>query len=56
MKDCCMKSRVFDLIDIDEYSSTPKYLQLVNSIVSGIGVGKIKRFDLLPSLNELTYE
>ncbi len=56
MKLSCMKSRVFDLIDIDEYSSTPKYLQLINSIVNGIEFGKIKRFDPLPSINELTFE
>lgn len=51
-----MKSRLFDLIDIDGYSATPKYLQLANSIVSAIEVGKIKKHDLLPSINELTYE
>jgi DNA-binding transcriptional regulator YhcF (GntR family) len=51
-----MKSRVFDLIAIDEYSVTPKYLQLANSIVSAIEVGKMKKDDLLPSINELTCE
>jgi DNA-binding transcriptional regulator YhcF (GntR family) len=51
-----MKSRVFDLIAIDEYSSTPKYLQLANSIVSAIEVGKMKKDDVLPSINELTCE
>jgi DNA-binding transcriptional regulator YhcF (GntR family) len=51
-----MKSRVFDLIDIDGYSATPKYLQLANSIVSAIEVGKMKKHDVLPSINELTYE
>jgi DNA-binding GntR family transcriptional regulator len=51
-----MKSRVFDLICIDGYSATPKYLQLANSIVSAIEVGKIKKDDVLPSINELTYE
>lgn len=51
-----MKSRVFDLIAIDGYSATPKYLQLAHSIVSAIEVGKIKKDDVLPSINELTYE
>ena len=51
-----MKSRVFDLIAIDEYSVTPKYLQLANSIVSAIEVGKMKKDDVLPSINELTSE
>lgn len=51
-----MRSRIFDLIMIDEYSATPKYLQLVNSILHAIRVGKIKKDDLMPSINELTYE
>ncbi len=51
-----MRSRIFDLIVIDEYSATPKYLQLVNSIINAIQVGKIKKDDLMPSINELTYE
>jgi DNA-binding transcriptional regulator YhcF (GntR family) len=51
-----MKSRVFDLIDIDEFSAVPKYMQLARSIVGGIEVGKIKRFDVLPSINELSFE
>ncbi len=51
-----MRSRIFDLIVIDEYSVTPKYMQLVNSILHAIRVGKIKKDDLMPSINELTYE
>lgn len=51
-----MRSRVFDLIAIDGYSATPKYMQLANSIVGAIEVGKIKKDDVLPSINELTYE
>jgi len=45
----------FDLIQIDEYSATPKYLQLTNSILKAIESGKIKKNDLLPSINELSY-
>ena len=51
-----MKSRVFDLIEIDSGSVIPKYLQLANSIVTAIELGKIKRNDALPSINELTAE
>lgn len=51
-----MKSRVFDLIDIDSYSVTPKYLQLANCIVSAIEVGKMKKHDVLPSIMQITYE
>lgn len=51
-----MKSRVFDFIDIDEYSSTPKYLQLANCLLNAISIGKIKKDDPLPSMNEITFE
>lgn len=50
-----MRSRVYDLIEIDTDSSVPKYMQLVNSIVSGIEMGKIKRFDHMPSIHQLSY-
>ncbi|MNK18502.1 HTH-type transcriptional repressor YtrA [compost metagenome] len=45
-----------DYIQVDEYSSTPKYLQLTNSILSAIESGKIQNDYLLPSINELSYE
>lgn len=52
-----MKSNyIFKFIFIDEYSSTPKYLQLSNSIVKGIEDGKIQKDDILPSINELSFE
>jgi DNA-binding transcriptional regulator YhcF (GntR family) len=47
-------SRIFNHILIDEYSATPKYLQLTNSIKDAIIAGKIKKDDLLPSINELS--
>lgn len=49
-------NRIFSLIEIDEFSATPKYLQLTNSILSAISVGKIKKDDILPSINELSFE
>lgn len=47
---------MLDLIKIDEFSSTPKYRQLVNSIIEGIQSGKIKQGDVLPSINELSFQ
>ena len=48
--------KFFDFIHIDEYSATPKYLQLTNSILTAIESGKINKNDMLPSINELSYE
>ncbi|MEO6149596.1 MAG: GntR family transcriptional regulator [Mucilaginibacter sp.] len=45
---------IFDHIHMDEYSATPKYLQISNSIMKGINAGKIKNDQLLPSINELS--
>jgi len=42
------------LIKINEYSSTPKYKQIVNSIVSGIENQSIQVSDKLPSINEVS--
>ena len=46
---------IFECIFIDYYSSTPKYLQLANSIIKAIGDGRISKNDILPSINELSY-
>ncbi len=51
-----MKKSVFQYLSIDYYSATPKYLQLANSIIKAIGDGKIKKDELLPSINELSFE
>lgn len=42
-------------IHINEYAATPKYLQLANAVVSALEAGKIKKGDMLPSINELSY-
>jgi len=42
------------MVRIDEYSMTPKYLQLINSILEGMQSGEIKKNDVLPSINELS--
>jgi len=41
---------------IDEYSSTPKYKQLVNSIYFAIEKGILKKNSPLPSINELSFK
>lgn len=42
------------IINLDEYSVTPKYLQISNAILKGIEDGKIQRDDVLPSINDLS--
>jgi len=42
------------IIKIDEYSITPKYLQISNSILRGIEDQKIEKDDILPSINDLS--
>lgn len=50
-----MQSRVYDLIQIDADSAVPKYRQLADSILNAIEIGKMKKDDVLPSINEITY-
>lgn len=50
------KNNVFQHLFIDYYSATPKYLQLANSIIKSIAEGKIKKDEILPSINELSFE
>lgn len=45
--------KLFNFLYIDEHSSTPKYLQLCNSIISIMEEGKIKSGENLPSINEI---
>lgn len=52
-----MKFSPFDkLIFFDEFSATPKYLQLANSIIKAIEKGKLQADDVLPSINELSFQ
>lgn len=46
---------VLEHIHINEYAATPKYLQLANAIIKAVEAGKIKKDDMLPSINELSY-
>ncbi|MGY0037553.1 GntR family transcriptional regulator [Pedobacter sp. NJ-S-72] len=48
-------NNILKITRIDAYSITPKYLQLINSILQGIQSGQIKKNDVLPSINEFSY-
>ncbi|WP_432712836.1 GntR family transcriptional regulator [Pedobacter sp.] len=43
-----------DILNIDEHSITPKYLQLVNAFIAGIENEQLSKDDMLPSINELS--
>ncbi|GAB2775905.1 GntR family transcriptional regulator [Rhabdobacter roseus] len=43
-------------LQIDEKAKTPKFLQIVNSVVAGIERGLLKPGDRLPSINETSEE
>lgn len=49
-------SPFYRLINFDEFSATPKYLQLANSIINAIENRKLQINDVLPSINELSSE
>src|ERR1700680_3463814 len=49
-------TNIYTLFTIDEYSITTKYLQLTNSTMKGIETGKIDKDELLPFINDLSYE
>lgn len=46
---------LLEYITIDKYSSTPKYLQLANSIISAVEVGAAERKSILPSINNICF-
>ena len=50
------KNNLFQHIHIDYYSATPKYLQLANTIIKAISEGKLEKDEILPSINELSFE
>lgn len=49
-------ARIVDLITVDGYSGTPKYLQIANSIIREIEKGVLKVGENMPSINELSIE
>jgi DNA-binding transcriptional regulator YhcF (GntR family) len=50
------KHSIKDFINLDDRSATPKYQQLANSVVEAVRIGKLKKDDVLPSINELSFE
>ena len=50
------KLEIIDLIKVDEYSITSKYLQIANSVIREIENGHIHTGDNMPSINELSIE
>ncbi len=50
------KNVLFQYLNIDYLSATPKYMQLANSVIKAITEEKIGKDDLLPSINELSFE
>lgn len=48
--------KIIRYIKVDDYSVTAKYLQIAHSITRNVSNGKIAKGDLLPSINELSYE
>ncbi|HMP93092.1 MAG TPA: GntR family transcriptional regulator [Phnomibacter sp.] len=50
------KPPIYQYLNFDYYSATPKYLQLANSVVKAIAEGRLKKDDPLPSINELSFE
>lgn len=47
---------IYRLIHFDEYSATPKYLQLTHCVVKAVQEGKLQKDYVLPSINDLSYE
>jgi DNA-binding transcriptional regulator YhcF (GntR family) len=47
---------IYQLITVSELSITPKYLQVAGSILKGVEQGHLKQGDVLPSINDLSYE
>ena len=41
-------------IQISEFSSTPKYLQLADAVMEGVRKNQLKQGDILPSINEVS--
>lgn len=47
-------SEFLDSIEISDFSATPKYQQLADSVISGIQNKRFKKGDVLPSINEFS--
>jgi len=47
---------IYTLIKFDDYSVTPKYLQLANSILKCVQTGRLEKGYILPSINNFSFE
>ena len=50
------KNRYYSSICLLIITATPKYLQLANCIIKAVSDGVLKENDVLPSINELSFE
>jgi DNA-binding GntR family transcriptional regulator len=50
------RASIYNYIVLDDHAATPKYQQLANSIIAAVQSGKIKKDEVLPSINELSFE
>jgi len=50
------KPERIDLIKLDEFSMTSKFLQIANCVIREIEKGNINKNDTLPSINDLSLE
>ncbi len=50
------RSEILNWVQVDELAATPKYLQLTSSVLKAIETGRIRKNDLMPSINELSFE
>lgn len=50
------KVSTYTYIQLDDHSATPKYQQLANCIIRAVQSGLLVKDDVLPSINELSFE
>lgn len=50
------RTSTYTYIKLDDHSATPKYQQLANSIIRAVQSGELSKDDVLPSINELSFE
>jgi DNA-binding transcriptional regulator YhcF (GntR family) len=50
------RHKIFEFILIDDLSATPKYQQLGNSILEAIRKKQLKKGDMMPSINEISFD
>src|ERR1044071_8535063 len=50
------RTSTYGYIHLDDHSATPKYQQLANSIIRALQSGELIKDDVLPSINELSFQ